>query len=160
MTDGYWDGALWVYQADITNGAGGGGDLTWTVVPGVGNEMEILYGDIFNGDTAGRVVRINIDDGTNHLASLLDDLTGFSLNAGVHHAFPIGDVVAATGGNVSDGARILIAGTMRLVATVESVAASQDGAFALVARIRGGVPVVTEAGNSTPTININTEQVF
>ena len=49
---------------------------------------------------------------------------------------------------------------MQVVANLEAVALSQDSAFAICCRIRGGVPTVAETGASTPTINVNTEQVF
>ncbi len=157
-TEGYWDGALWVYQADITNGAGGAGVHTYTVSLAVGSEYEILYGQIFNGDTVGVLMTVTIDDGT--ASQELAQLLSVTADANTRHSFPHSDVAAAAGTHLSAGSRIILAGGLRLRAATASVAASQNTAFSLVCRIRGAVPTVVEVGASTPTININTEQVF
>lgn len=155
MSEDYWDGALWIYQADITNGAGGAGDQTYTLTVGTGNELEVLYGEVFNGDTSARVVTVIIDDGTNQITQILNLTAG----AGARVAFPVSTTQGDSAG-VAAGARLIVAGTMRIVVRVAAVALSQDSALGLACRIRGGVPSVVEAGASTPTININTEQVF
>ncbi len=152
----YWAGATFVYQASVTNGAGGAGIHSYTFTLGAGSEMEVLYGEFFNGDTAGVVLGVTIDDGTNELAELLS----VTADAASRHSFPHSDVAAVAGTHLSAGSRIFLAGGMRLVALSGSVAASQDTAFALVARIRGERPAVAEVGASTPTITINTETVL
>ena len=149
-------GAIWVYQADITNGAGGAGSHTYTLTPGVGNEIEILQGEVFNGDSSSRVISSLVDDGANRLYPIQNDLT---IGAAGRYAMPVGESMAANRNSVGYS-KYALAGTMRLVVTVASVAASQDSALGLVARIWGGVPDMVEAGASTPTININTERVF
>lgn len=153
----YWSGGTWVYQGTIDNGAGGGGDVTWSVIPGVGNEMEIIFGTIANTDSAARITAARFRDaGGNSLASLTD-IT--STAAGATRSFP----VASEGADdeaVSAGGRYILSGTAELLGEVRSAAASQGGFFGILARIRGGVPTVTEAGNSTPTITINTERTF
>ncbi len=155
--DAFWAGSLWVYQADITNGAGGAGDNSYTVTVGVGNELELLYGELFNGDTSARTVTVEIDDGTNRIAQLLN----VAADAAKRHGFPINDDISTGGGVVAGGGRrFILAGAMRLIVTIAAVALSQDSALGLVCRIRGGAPTVVEAGASTPTININTEQTF
>ncbi len=156
----YWDGGTLVYQADSTNGAGGGGTISYEVVPGVGNELEILYGHIFNGDTVARGTSINISSGTNFLTSLLDDSPGLALGAGTDQSYPHSDDGAATGGSTVGGVRFFLAGTMDVTGQLLAVGASDDARFALVARLRGGIPTITEVAQSTPTININVEQVF
>ncbi len=156
MGEDYWDGGTWVYQASITNGAGGAGVQSYTVVPGRGNEMEVLYGEFFNGDTVGVVLTVSVDDGANELAELMS----VTADAASRHSFPHSDVSGVAGTHTSAGARIIVAGTMRLIALSASVAASQDTNLGLACRIRGSEPVVTEVGASTPTITINTEQVF
>ncbi len=157
MSEDYWDGALWVYQADITNDAMDIAAQSYTVVPGAGNEMEILYGELFNGDTSSRVADVTIDDGANELGRLL----ALTANAASRHGFSLLFTQTAAGGPASAGPRYIIAGTTRLVANVASVAVSQDTAFGLVCWIRGGVPTVTEAATAgVPVISINTEQVF
>ncbi len=159
MTEGYWDGGNWVYQADITNGAGGAGVQSYTVTAGggVGGEMEILYGEFFNGDTLGVVLTVSLtDNGANELVELMS----LTADAASRHSFPHSDTPAVAGTHLSSGSRIFLAGGMTLVALTASVAASQDTAFALVCRIRGAVPTVVEVGASTPTININSERVY
>ena len=153
--DSYWNGRTWVYQADITNGGGGAGNHSYTVTVASGNELEVLYGELFNGDTSNRTGEVIIDDGTNQLSRFLSG----TINAAARWPFPIADGQAAAGMSLGGG-RVIISGTMRLVATVASVAASENTAFAVVCRIRGGIPTVVEVGASTPTININTETIF
>lgn len=159
MSEDYWEGALWVYQATITSDGVDAGDQVYTITIGAGSELEILYGTIFNGDTAGRNVRVDIDDGTNRIGQLL---FATSANAGASQSFPVGGAVEGSAGNVSgSGARYIVAGTMRIVATVFAVAVNQDSAFAIACRIRGDAPTVVETMSAgTPTIVINTEQVF
>ncbi len=154
--EAYWAGSLWAYQADVTNGAGGAGVQSYTLSVAVGDELEVLYGEFFNGDTLGVVIGVTIDDGTNEFAELLS----VTADAASRHSFPHSDVAAVSGTHLSSGSRIMLGGGMRLVALTASVAASQDSAFALVCRIRGGVPTVVEVGASTPTININQEGVL
>lgn len=157
VSDGsYWDGALWIYQADVTNGAGGAGVQSYTVTTVAGSEMELLYGEFFNGDTLGVVLTVTIDDGTNELIELMS----LTADAASRHSFPHSDTPAVGGTHLSSGSRIFLGGGMRIVGSTASVAASQDTAFALVCRIRGAVPTVVEAGASTPTINVNVERVF
>ena len=154
--NGVWKaGRLFVYQADVTNGAGGAGNQSYTFTPGDGNELEILYGELLNGDTSTRVATLEIDDGTNHLAYLGNE----SVTAGSRMAFPTADP-PGNDSTVSAGAPLLLSGTMRLIVLLASVAASQNSALGLVIRLRGGVPTITEAGASTPTINVNVERVY
>ncbi len=156
MSKEYWGGGLWVYQASIVNGAGGAGVHSYTFTFGVGGEAEILYGEFFNGDTVGVALTVSIDDGTNELAELMS----VTADAASRHSFPHSDVSGVAGTHTSAGARLLLGGGMRLIGLSGSVAASQDTNFALVCRIRGGVPTVVEVGASTPTITINTERTF
>lgn len=145
--------ALWVYQSDITNGAGGGGNVSVTAVPGAGNEMEILMAEILNGDTTTRTLAGRTrDDAANQLRGLFSVATA----TGGRQAWPHGrtDQIGGPG-------RVILAGDMDLFLISESVAASENASFSIVARIRGGgLPTVTEVGNATPTITINTEKVF
>ena len=147
-------GSLWEYQADITNGAGGAGDHSYTVTPGVGNELWILYGEVLNGDTATRTVTMAIDTG----ADQLYDFSNEALGAGVRAPFP--GRGASTVPRHHNANYYMLAGAMRFIVTIAAVALSQNTALGLVARIKGGAPTVAEAGASTPTININTEQVI
>ncbi len=158
QSDSWPGGQTWVYHADIVNSAGGAADNSYTVSLAVGNEMEILYGEVLNGDTAGRVVTVLIDTGTagENLASLVS----ITADAGSTQAFPHSDVSGVAGTHLSAGAPLLFSGGMRLVVTVAAVALSQDTAFGLVCRTRNAVPTVVEAGEASATITINEERVF
>ncbi len=157
MSEDYWDGAMWAYEADITNGAGGAGENSYLISPGAGNEMEIFNGVFFNGDSSPRIMTILMEGPSAEKLAMLLDL---QVNAGTEHPLNTVDEAAQGDTFTSSGARMPIGGTMRLAMRVAAVAASQDTAFGCFARIRGGLPIVTEAGISTPTININLEQVF
>ncbi len=160
MSEDYWDGALFVYHADITNGAGGSGTNSYTIVPGAGNELEILYGHIFNGDTVARGTSLLISSGANLITTLLDDAPGLAINPGAVQSYPHNDEVNVDGGSTVGGVRLFLAGTMDFEGKLLAVGSSDDTRFAMAARLRGGMPIITEAGISTPTININVEQVF
>ena len=151
MTEEDW--ATWIYQADITSGTGDG-DATFTVTAGVGNEAEILYAQLFNGDTVTRVVQLIIDDGTNEFDRLLDT----NCTAGARQSWPVINE-QADGGTTAGPGRYLIAGPMRLVATIVGLGSTDDVAFSLTCRINAGVPTVVEAASGTETVNINVEQV-
>ena len=156
MSEEYWEGGTWVYQSNIVNGAGGGGTVSAEVVPGGGNELEILYGRLTNGDSSYRTATIRIeDDADNFLATVATH----SLSAGHALTWPVTDE-HNTNNMYSGATRLILSGDMVLHMELASVAASQDGFFGLTCRVRGGVPTVTEVGNSTPTITVNTERVF
>jgi len=151
------DWGIWDYQADITNGAGGAGDNSYTITVPVGAVLEIEYGELFNGDTSNRTAVIEIrGDGGERLATLING----TLNAAARSSFPSANIFAAAGNPLGTSARIFVSGGMDIVAAVLAVAASQDTAFGISCRIWGEVPTVVEAGASTPTINVNLEKVF
>lgn len=156
-TEEYWEGRLFLYHGEITNGAGGGGNISWVIIPGRGNELELLYGHLQNGDTAGRTGSINIETDTSG-ELVTRPLTSSSFAAGARRFFPVAEPSAD---NTTAGpARWIISGIQRISVTMGAVAASENAVFSFAARLRGGMPGITEAGNSTPTIAINVEQVF
>ncbi len=153
MSEDYWDGGTWVYQADITNDAMDIANQEYSIQPGAGNEMEILYGFIQNEDTSTRTIFIRIDDGAGNFLLNYTISTAAGLRA---HIFPTVD-----NENRPNMSRYVVSGTMRFIVSVLSVAVSQDSRFGIVCRIRGGAPTVTESASAgVPVININTEQVF
>ncbi len=155
MSEDYWDGALWVYHADITNDAMDAATQSYTIVPGVGNEMELLYGTVLNGDTSARNALVEISDGANRILRI----ASFSLGAATNMPLPFKG--ADNADEVGSWTRFILAGTMQLEVSVAAVAVSQDSALGLCARIRGSLPLVTEAASAgTPVISINTEQVL
>lgn len=158
MSEDYWDGALWVYHSTITGQAGqGAGDITWLIVPGGGSEMEILYGEVINGDTAARVANVDIE--TDQAGERLARLVNTSVSAAEWIDFPVTDENASSS-VAQAGPRYIVAGTMRILVTVTTVAQAEDATLGIVCRIRGGVPTVTEDGAGTPVITDLTEQVF
>lgn len=152
MSEEYWEGALFIYQSDIVNGAGGGGNISVVISPGVGNEMEVLMAEILNGDSSSRVLagRTRNED-----ADKLRSIFSVNTAAGGNQAWPHGrtDQIGGPG-------KLILSGDMDLFLLAESVAASQNASFSMEARLRGGVPTITESGNSTPTITINSERVL
>ncbi len=158
MSEDYWDGATWVYHSIVTNQASAGdGSISWTVIPGAGNEMVVLYGRIVNLDITGRLVTLDIE--TDIGGETLGRLITITPNAASAVGFPVMNVQAAAGSG-SAPARYILSGTTRLVATVVNVTNGQDAEFGIVCRIRGGVPTVTEAGVGSFAITELTEQVF
>lgn len=144
--DGYWEGANWVYEVDITNGSGAGGTISVDITVAVGNDAELLYAVIENDDGSTRTGRAEIeDDGGN----LLD----------VSFAATIGAGLTSPGIPTVANRRILSGGQVFHM-ELAAVGSVQDAKFGAVFRIRGGVPAAVETGNDTPVIVINTEKVM
>lgn len=154
--EGYWEGATWVYHSRIANEVGqGASDITWLVIPGAGNEFEMLYFDLHNADTATRVATsvIETDTAGERVATFQ---TGINVTADGHFAGPFADTDNAT----SAGVRFIVSGTMRLLFTLAAVADGQDAVLGLACRIRGGLPTVTEGGAGTIVITELDERVY
>ncbi len=155
MSEDYWDGATWVYHSQIAHEAAqGAGTISWLVVPGAGNEMEVLYGHLRNTDTVDRSGAVTIEDDA---GAEIVSLQRGTITAAVRAAFP---VAPAASSDESGGGRYIVSGTMRLLALVAAVADGQESEFGLACRIRGGVPTVTESGQGTIVITDLTEQVY
>ena len=149
-------GATYVFQGTILNGGVTLGDHTYAIATQAGSELMLMYGDILNGDAAGRAGSVDVDDGTNILAKLLGNAQ--TIGAGARRGFPVSGTV---GDNQAPSPLLgFISGGMRILATVSSVAISQDTAFAIVARIRGREPTVTLTGPAGSTATTNTNRVF
>lgn len=156
MSKEYWSGGTWIYHVQITNGAGGSGTVSVTVVPGDGNEFDVLYGGIINGDSTNRTLRAEILDESG--GNTLGRLARLSAGAGTALSFPATDE-QANDNSSGAGARYTVSGSMAFLMTGAAIAASQDLTFGVACRIRGGIPTATEVGQSTPTITVNTEVV-
>ncbi len=157
MTEEYWAGALWIYQANITNDGSNSGSHIYDVVPGAGNEFEVLYGRLSNDDTAGRNGSVTIEGEASLPVSTL--LRRASIGANTHRNFPVAAAPADLS-EASAGTRFIVAGTMTITAILEAVAVSQDSAFAIVCRIRGRLPTVTLTSPTDAVETIDTNQVF
>lgn len=156
MSEHFWEGAVWVYHADIVNDGSNSGNHIYSIVPGGGNEMEILYGQLVNGDTSARVATIMIDDGANQITRFL----ALTLGAGGVHGFPISNVVTAAGAGSGPYVRLIVAGSMRLRANVDAIAVSENTGLAIACRIRGGIPTVTLTSPTDAVETVNMNQVF
>ncbi len=153
MSDGYWDGALWVFHADITRDGSTTGTDTIDIVPGEGDEMEVLYGEISHDDPASRQVRATISDaaGGNRMVNLMSQaITNSFVN------FP----QEGTAGTEAGTTRRFMAGPMSLRLTAESLAVLKKAVYAVVCRIRGGVPTVTVVKPADSTLSTNTNRVM
>ncbi len=161
MTSGFPDGALFVYQSTIINGGGGGGTVSAVLTPGAGNEFELLWGRISHNDATASDIDVHIrDDGGRVLASLYD-MDAVTQNSVCQ--FPTAPAAAATGGNAGDtpaATRLFISGTMDLYMAALLIDLSEGSTNVIVGRVYGGMPTIVETGNNTPTITINTEQLY
>ena len=152
MSEDWPDGSEFVYQGDITNGAGGAGDQTDLLVPGVGNEIEIYSIVVLNGDGSARTVTVVVETDTAG-EEVNRPVAAQSVNAGSREPVPNARLGHGQG-------RLILSGGMRLLITIAAVALSEDTAVGINGRIKGGVPTITESGASTPTINVNTEKTI
>ncbi|MFQ5810612.1 MAG: hypothetical protein ACE5JM_13430 [Armatimonadota bacterium] len=140
MTEAYWEGVIWTYFQTITNDGTNSGNHNWVIEGAAGEEFEVLYGHLFNGDASARTVSAQIRDISNNILSYLLP-NGASVAAGAARAFPT-SMSSADDDAVGHG-RLIVAGTMDLNFTINSVAVSQDTRLGLVLRLRAGLPTVT-----------------
>lgn len=160
MTDVWPDGATLVYQSTIINGAGGGGTVSVVLTPGDGNEFELYYGRISHNDATASDIDVHIRDAGDRVLASLYDVDAVTQNSVCQ--FPTAPAAAATAGNAADApaaTRFILSGDMDLYMAALLIDASEGSTNVIVGRIVGGMPTITETGNSTPTITINTELV-
>lgn len=161
MTQGrqeqFWDGATWVYDAIITNDGVNSGTHIYDVSPGVGNELEILYGQLRNLDTVGRIIDIFIEDDVPNALVYMSP-SSFSLTQSQRMPFPVTDEALAN--SAGQARRWLLSGGMNLSCVAASIAVSQDTRFSICCRIRGGLPTVTLTSPTDATETVNINQVF
>ncbi len=166
MSEDYWAGATWVYADIITNDGSNSGNHTRSIVPGDGNEMELLYGLLFNGDASARAAKVVIGTGggtpnftgfANVMYLLLP--TGLNLAATTPTPFPVSDDVGS-GGASGQGARHVISSSMELFSQINSIAVSKPTRFAVACRIRGGIPTVTLTSPTDATEAVDINQVM
>lgn len=153
----YWDGALWIYQADITNDGINSGNHIYELIPGDGNELQILYGAIFNGDGVARNAQLDILSGSGG-ETIFEMMENPAIAASGYETFPKNSTV--TESNAPTGGRVIIAGNMGFKAQLASVATSNDSAFSIGCRIRGGVPSVTLTSPTDAVEVVNISQVY
>ncbi len=130
----------------------------YDIIPGVGNEFQILAIEILNNDTLSRVVEAFLDDGTNHLVRILKVA---NLPTADHLVYPQAVAQVAEEAIAAVGLGMLVSGTMRLRFQGTSFAVDQEMGISLILRVRGGIPAVdasVNVGNMTETVR--TEQVF
>jgi len=154
-------GATWVFQGSVAEDATAGTHVcTLTVTPGAGNEMQVLYGRILEGNTATAQLPIaRITDGTNLLADFINGIVDTSANIG--RSFP-SLVAPANNANQFVGtvmqSNLMVSGTQVLLLQVSTAAVSVTQTFAVVARIKGEKPTAVlndTIGTSTNTVNTN-----
>ncbi len=154
MSDYFWDGATWEYQATVTNNGTNSGSHVYVVSPGTGNEIVILYGELFNGDSAGRTATIETrTDGAARLLTLHNGTLGAG---GIFSLLPSNASTAVS--RLSQG--LLLSGGMDLRVTLASLAINEDSRLGVVARIFGGTPGVTITSPTDAVEVINEDKVI
>lgn len=157
---GRWAGRTWVHDQTVTNGAtGGASTIGILVVPGKGNEMELISAIVQNLDAVNRFSRILI---LTPAGAVMDipNITLQNIPAG-HQGFPVPgpeDALPSSDESFGPGRRI-ISGEMQLQMQNLATDASQDARFGIVARVRGRKPTVTAEGNADFTTVVN-EDLF
>lgn len=150
----YWQGALWVYHADITNDGSNSGNHVYSVSQAVGSEMEVIGGRVLNGDASSRTLDVYIDDGTNQIMPLI---TTKALGAG--DEIPL---LSRGGSDITPFFnRVLLSGTMRLIVNIAALAVNKDTAVGIICRIRyPPLPTVTLTSPTNAVETVNTNLVF
>ena len=148
-------GALFTFQGEVTNGAGGAGDQSLTITPAAGGRFELLGLIIVNGDTSARNASAHIFNGGGTAAVNIARplLTSSSVAAAGAVAWPWFSGNTAVGHE--SGPPAVVAGSNGLVLTSAAVAASENTNFGVLLRVWGAAPTCTLAGASTPTLTTN-----
>jgi hypothetical protein len=158
--------ATWVFQGTIAEDATGGThDCTLTVTPGVGQELQLIYGQVAVGNTAtAQVSNAHITDGTNELFEFFNQST---TTASLEVDFPTGPAGVVQNATIipvpSGGYPLTVSGSMQLVLEVSTTAVSVTQTFAVVCRLKstGPLPTATLADTvGSPTLTTNTNAVF
>jgi len=146
-------GRTYVFQGTVLlDGTAGTHIASLTVVPGAGNELELVYGQMTNAGSATLGVDVLIDDGANTVTELVAASTAAT------YRFPQSLSSAIQAG---PGARYLISGTMRLRLIAQTSTVSVTQIFAVVLRVWGDSPTFTLADSvGSPTLTTNTSGFF
>ena len=150
------DGALYSFQGEVINGAGGAGDQSLTIAAAAGSRVRVRSIRASNGDIAARTLTIRLLDAVG--GNVLHELaTAVSLTAAAATNWPVSNALAAgdSPGSLRD---CWIAGANVLVGTLAAVALSQNSLWSCVLEVWGGPPILTLAGASTPTLTVNTSR--
>ena len=151
-------GVTWVFQGTVAEDATVGTHVvSLTVTPGAGQEIWLMYAKFTEGAGTGTLT-VQIDDGTNIIATLASQ----SLTTGQFMDFPYtGAIAAQTPLNVSS-IGILISGTMRFLMSNSTATVSLTHTFAVAFRLKtSALPTATLADSvGTPTLTTNTNKVF
>ena len=155
-------GRTYVFQGTVLEDATGGTHIaSLTMAPGAGNEVQLLYGQVIEGNTTtAQTTAIFIDDGTNVLGQFI--FAG-STAASVIHNIPISATAGAANANNGTGMfqPFLVSGAMRFVMRVTTAAVSITHTFSIVLRVWGDSPTFTLADTvGTPTLTTNTSGFF
>lgn len=154
-------GLTWAFQGTVAEDATAGTHIcTLTVTPGAGNEMSVTFWQITDGNTAtAQTLLASVDDGTNELARLSGNTSHTVANQTL--AGPSFTSETGTTNTPSAAPVVVVSGTMRLKLSVTTTAVSVTQTFALVCRLRGGLPTATLLDTIGTSVNtINTNQVF
>lgn len=144
MGDGYWEGALYLFHSKVETDGSNSGNISWDISPGTGNEFEVLYGFIDNGDAlAARIARVRIlSDSDDTILQIMSE----SLGAQVRKEWPNKDNEFEPGLG-----RLFVGGNMSLFGIVQAVGVNQVATFACALRIRGRKPSPTISGPTGST---------
>lgn len=157
----YFSGQTFVYRSTVINGAGGGGDTSVAIDPDRGNEFALIQGSISHDDaTASTINALVRDEDDNTQIGMIDALAAVTQNSVNYFPSGIG-TIPATGGNQSGIPHpLLVSGDMDIFTNAVAIDLSEGSTHTFVLRLRGRVPIITEVGNSTPTITITTERTY
>ena len=154
-------GRTYVFQGTVLEDATAGTHVTsLTVVPGAGNEMQVLYGRLVNGNTAtAQTMQAYVTDGTNIVSLFINQQDTSAL---ISRSFPM--LINSTT-NVSNSAvgvyPFVVSGTQTLYLSLSTTAVSVTQTFAVVLRVWGDSPTFTLADTvGTPTLTTNTSGFF
>ena len=157
-------GRTYVFRGTVGEDATAGTHVSsLTITPGAGNEIQMLYGRIQNGNTAtSQTMAAYVDDGTSQLTIYLSMADTSAL---VQRSFP---TITALTTNVNAYAQLapytpgfVVSGTMRVVLQVTTTAVSVTQAFTIVLRVFGDSPTFTLADTvGTPTLTTDTSGFF
>lgn len=152
MDEENYEGALFLYTATVIN-SGGISTVSVQLVPGAGNEFELLYATISHNDATASTMNVLFrDENAVTVLPFYDALASVTQNS-VLKIPPLG-TVAGTGGNdlAAGPGRLLLAGDMDFFMSAVDIDDLEGITVSIVGRVFGGVPTITASPVADETV--------
>ena len=150
-------GKTFIYQGTVIN-SGGISDVSIALVPGRGNEFELLTLEISHNDATASTINVLLRDAAaGNTVGTLAAVASVTANS-VVRVPAVGTAVITTGNFPQLTRPIMVSGVMELFANAVAIDDLEGITVAILGRVYGGLPTITASPVADETAN--TESVF